>query len=341
MPAGCRTTKLGLAVAPVACGPALASWACRGSAPRGASRAPMYNAPRLAQRPSALTLDVLTRRADWQQPDDGGAAAAGHVAPRGVSYRQRWRRSKKLVRRPPALGTEQRAARGVRHARSRAASRAQLAACVAAALLLPLLQLAATWHAGRGGGAPAAAASARAPSLPPWKGLPRYVTVLPRRQPEPEPGCLGWRLGGGHATSSEDDADLDAGPSTPLKRDDCYLPLEREPGSRGAARARHAPRRARRRVRAAGCIPRRLTHAARRAGTCICSGTRVDVDLQALRAARGHRKTGAWLERVARRCGVCLAQCAHALSPSLCAQRRRCFAPRCAAKCGRRTRARR
>ena len=125
--AGRGTTKLGLAVAPVACGPALASWACRGSAPRGASRAPMYNAPRLAQRPSALTLDVLTRRADWQQPDDGGAAAAGHVAPRGVSYRQRWRRSKKLVRRPPCAGD--RAACGPRRAARALTCRVARAAC--------------------------------------------------------------------------------------------------------------------------------------------------------------------------------------------------------------------
>ena len=112
---------------------------------------------------------------------------------------------------------------------------------MAAALLLPLLQLGAAWRAGRGGGTRGAAAAAARTPIPPWKGMPRYATVLPRRQPEPEPGCLGWRLGGGHATSSEDDADLDAGPSPPLKRDDCYLPLEREPGLRGANCARHAP----------------------------------------------------------------------------------------------------
>ena len=78
----------------------------------------MYTAPRLAQRPSALTLDVLTRRAEPQGADDGATVAPGHVAPRGVSYRHRWRRSKKLVRdASPLRGTNVLGARPDAHAR--------------------------------------------------------------------------------------------------------------------------------------------------------------------------------------------------------------------------------
>lgn len=59
----------------------------------------MFTSPSLAQRPSALSLDTL-RRADSQLalPEDAGVAPAASVAPRGVSYRSRWRRSRRLVR---------------------------------------------------------------------------------------------------------------------------------------------------------------------------------------------------------------------------------------------------
>lgn len=173
---------------------------------------------------------------------------------------------------------------------------AQLVACVVATLLLPLLQLALSLRGERGRDTPATRSAASREALPPWKGLPRYATVLPRRRPEPEPGCQGWRVGGGHAPSSEDDADLDAGPSPPLKMEDCYLPLDREPGVRGASRKpQHAPQRHKPKSAngwgPGGCCAALTRHG--RAGTCICSGTRVDVDLLALRSARGRRNTGA------------------------------------------------
>ena len=215
----------------------------------------MFTSPSLAQRPSAVALDLL-RRADSQSvlPEDAGSAPAAPVAPRGVSYRSRWRRGRKLVRSLHSCGgpVAMCPPRALPYALTRHAG-AQLVACVVATLLLPLLQLALSLRGERGRDTPATRSAASREALPPWKGLPRYATVLPRRRPEPEPGCQGWRVGGGHAPSSEDDADLDAGPSPPLKMEDCYLPLDREPGLRGAARKpRPAPQRHKPKAQTAG-----------------------------------------------------------------------------------------
>ena len=223
---------------------------------------------------------------------------------------------------------------------------AQLVACVVATLLLPLLQLALSRRAERRRDTPAARAAAPRAPLPPWKGLPRYVTVLPRLRPEPEPGCQGWRVGGGHAPSSEDEADLDAGPSPPLKTDDCYLPLDREPGLRGAAREpQPAPQRPRR--NAAGWGPRRLM------GASDAARARRHLHLQRHARGRGPARAALVVGAQKRRCVAAggtrrdssSGLVSHAAPPharrAAAPQRRRCCAPRCAARCGRRTRVRR
>ena len=78
----------------------------------------MFTSPSLAQRPSALALDIRREGSQQTLPVDAGDTLPGHVAPRGGSYRSRWRRrGGKLVRRAWRLGTSGVALRPLRRAR--------------------------------------------------------------------------------------------------------------------------------------------------------------------------------------------------------------------------------